>query len=281
MRKICSVDECNRFTHARGWCHMHLRRVVRHGSTDNRRGQNPKRVSVKAICSELDCDKQVEARGLCRTHYTRWLRYGSTQLQRRPRGVCSLEDCERPHNTHGLCRFHYIRQYTPPFKPCSEDGCNQQVRGHGFCGTHYVQKRNQGLLNAKQCPVEDCKRVVAAKGLCAMHRRRMLRFGQLDAPRYELRPSWVSTHDWFMSKVKREDGEGCWLWSGGVHLGYGRFYNADLRKVTPAHHFLAPPLASKGMVYHHLCENGLCVRPEHLEPMTRRDHQQLHHLVTQ
>ena len=212
-------------------------------------------------------------------HYTRVLRNGSTGLQRR-RGVCSLEDCERPHSAHGLCRFHYIRQYTPPFKPCSEGGCNRQVHGHGFCLPLYVERRNQGVWNTRQCSMEHCERLVQAKGLCKVHRKRMVNNGTLEPNQYERRPPWVSNHDWFMSKVDKGDGESCWMWTGSCVRGYGRFYDADLDRVTPAHHFLVPPLRSKGMVYHHLCQNATCVRPEHLEPLTRTEHQRLHHLVT-
>jgi hypothetical protein len=73
----------------------------------------------------------------------------------------------------------------------------------------------------------------------------------------------------FWSKV--EKGEGCWLWRAGVGTkGYGKF--SPVRRITMSAHRYAyeathGPLAIE-LTTDHLCRVRLCVRPDHLEPVT-------------
>ena len=125
------------------------------------------------------------------------------------------------------------------------------------------------------CSVECCDRPSNSGGICTTHWRRMNRAGTYAAPNGR-KPDNMSVLEWFMSKVDKGDGDGCWLWQGQVAVnrgGYGVFYDAEKGKKIRAHHFLVPPLptqqeAGVKMEYDHLCRNPLCVRPDHLEMVT-------------
>lgn len=75
----------------------------------------------------------------------------------------------------------------------------------------------------------------------------------------------------FWGKVLKTDG--CWLWTGGTHLGYGRFRHdgknwlAHRLAWTWEHGPLAP-----GQVLDHRCKTTNCVRTAHLAPMKRPEH---------
>lgn len=67
--------------------------------------------------------------------------------------------------------------------------------------------------------------------------------------------------------------DGCWEWIGarGGH-GYGNF-GVGGRTVRPhryVYELLVGPIPA-GFELDHLCRNRLCVRPDHLEPVTRRE----------
>lgn len=79
----------------------------------------------------------------------------------------------------------------------------------------------------------------------------------------------------FLAFVPRR-GIGCWLWAGHVRKnGYGGF-RVGKRSNTQAHRFafvqsggsLKPPRDA----VHHACLNTSCVRPTHLEAVTRAEH---------
>jgi hypothetical protein len=70
-----------------------------------------------------------------------------------------------------------------------------------------------------------------------------------------------------------EDPSGCWMWTGSRHTkGYGLFHvNTDLR-MQLAHRvsyelFIGP--IPEGLDIGHLCCEGFCVNPLHMEPVTR------------
>jgi hypothetical protein len=72
---------------------------------------------------------------------------------------------------------------------------------------------------------------------------------------------------------------GCWLWTGattgsGHRLVYGRFYDSEQRRVGMATHWSyirSGRNIGKGLELDHLCRNTLCVNPDHLEAVTRRE----------
>jgi hypothetical protein len=79
----------------------------------------------------------------------------------------------------------------------------------------------------------------------------------------------------------REDG--CWEWeSYRSPLGYGRCqWNG--RPGAIAHRVLFEALngpLSPGLEVDHLCKNKACIRPDHLEAVTRDEHARRHPLAT-
>lgn len=72
--------------------------------------------------------------------------------------------------------------------------------------------------------------------------------------------------------------KGCWLWTGPSFVThgntYGLIYGVGNPKGYLAHRYFYEMLVNpipKGMVIDHLCRNGLCVNPEHLEPVTNEE----------
>lgn len=85
----------------------------------------------------------------------------------------------------------------------------------------------------------------------------------------------------FMAKVRIEDG-GCWTWTAGRYPtnGYGYFRNRKAHRV--AYSLFVGPLDPELTVDHlchtadldcpgGLCPHRLCVRPDHLEQVTREE----------
>ena len=91
----------------------------------------------------------------------------------------------------------------------------------------------------------------------------------------------------FMDKVRIQDGpikdSPCWIWTGAVTKGggkrivYGNFKYEG--KAMRAHIFSADIIKKmecpKGFERHHICEDTLCVCPEHLDVVTQQ--QNNHH----
>lgn len=73
----------------------------------------------------------------------------------------------------------------------------------------------------------------------------------------------------FFSKVRMTDG--CWPWTGACHpQGYGTFRVGE--SVHYAHRVMYEQVCGPipdGLEIDHLCHNERCVRPEHLEAVTR------------
>lgn len=72
--------------------------------------------------------------------------------------------------------------------------------------------------------------------------------------------------DRFWNKVDKTPG--CWLWTGSVAYGYGKF--RDGRTVLAhrwAYESIRGPIPT-GLVLDHLCKVKHCVNPDHLEAVT-------------
>lgn len=83
----------------------------------------------------------------------------------------------------------------------------------------------------------------------------------------------------FWEKVEKT--ETCWLWTGGKSgPGYGVIWANG--RLAPAHRvslILAGSPPSADLEVDHLCRVPLCVRPDHLEPVTHAENMRrgLHH----
>lgn len=74
---------------------------------------------------------------------------------------------------------------------------------------------------------------------------------------------------------ERQQNDGCWLWIGAKqstkNLVYGVYRESG--KLRRAHLVYWERIKGKvpeGLELDHLCRNTLCVRPEHLEPVTHK-----------
>jgi hypothetical protein len=74
----------------------------------------------------------------------------------------------------------------------------------------------------------------------------------------------------FFQNIEKTDS--CWLWTGGQNgRGYGNFY--DGRRMVRAHRFsfkLFRHDIPDELVIDHLCQNKLCVNPDHLDAVTQQ-----------
>jgi len=71
MRRICSVEGCERKTKARGWCDMHWKRWWRHGTLEN-----PRPFRGFEGCLVQECRHDHYSNGYCQLHYNRTWRLG-------------------------------------------------------------------------------------------------------------------------------------------------------------------------------------------------------------
>lgn len=72
---------------------------------------------------------------------------------------------------------------------------------------------------------------------------------------------------------KIEFSDGCWLWTASLTKnGYGEFRVGDKLKKAHriAYEMVVGPIP-EGLDLDHLCRNRACVRPDHLEPVTRAE----------
>lgn len=83
--------------------------------------------------------------------------------------------------------------------------------------------------------------------------------------------TWGTPLERFLEKVRKTDN--CWIWTGGHKAaGYGQFMVN--RKKVIAHRWAYEAFVGaipEGLEIDHLCRNPPCVRPDHLEAVTREE----------
>lgn len=152
-QRTCShPGGCGRPQVARGWCHMHYRRVQKTGDPGPSYSLTTRNTGG---CAVEGCSNPFLTRGLCGTHYAR-LRECIGQEQtigRRPEGICAVDGCPRPEMARALCSAHHHRliRHGHPLEgrpPLALDhpsaGCDRGYAARGYCLAHYKQWRRGG-----------------------------------------------------------------------------------------------------------------------------------------
>jgi len=120
------------------------------------------------------------------------------------------------------------------------------------------------------CSVGDCGRKYYAKTFCKVHYQRH-RQGKILDKYVQVRGDNIGR---FFSHIDMIDE--CWVWGGARKgKGYGSIHDKSKSGVQ-AHRFayklFIGPIPKKLQI-DHLCENKLCVNPDHLEPVTNKENQ--------
>jgi CMP-N-acetylneuraminic acid synthetase len=79
----------------------------------------------------------------------------------------------------------------------------------------------------------------------------------------------------FLSKIIIDEKTKCWNWNSTLRDGYGRF-KAEKKVLTASrfsYEFYKEPIL-EGNVIMHICDNTLCVNPDHLLQGTHKDNAQ-------
>ena len=75
----------------------------------------------------------------------------------------------------------------------------------------------------------------------------------------------VPVQNRFWTKVHKQDGNQCWLWTGAKNKqGYGTIECNGTRAAHRIGYELTYGPIPEGMIVLHTCDNPPCVRPDHL-----------------
>lgn len=147
---------------------------------------------------------------------------------------CTFSGCGKPHHANGLCDSHNQAQWRKRAK-CKLTGCN---RTHGRSGPWYCRPHEHHAF-IKQGNVKT----------------------QANLAKFRL-------------NIEPDEKSGCWMWQGGRTRedfgdGYGLIHATGTTWL--AHRFsfvLFNGGHAQGKQLDHLCNRTLCVRPDHLQPVT-------------
>ncbi len=100
--RICSISDCENKHEAKGFCHKHYVRFLKHGDPLIVIQPKSYRFRTTEKCSVINCDRDYLAKKLCRYHYLKNKRINETQK-------CSIDGCENKCIAKGFCNSHYTR----------------------------------------------------------------------------------------------------------------------------------------------------------------------------
>lgn len=140
----------------------------------------------------------------------------------------------------------------------------------------------RGRYLGRICKIKGCKNRHEAKGYCRKHYVRIARAGSQNLSLENLRDFISDPEIRFFRKIIRAN-NGCWIWTGTMRTDeegwtYGQFYfktSDGKNKTISAHRWSYEHFNGKipsGKEVHHNCTNTLCVNPEHLEAITKKEH---------
>lgn len=143
-------------------------------------------------------------------------------------------------------------------RTCSFEGCERTHKAKGFCGTHY----NQVWRRRPKCKQACCNADQVAHGYCRPHEARALqRRRPADQERALAR---------FRRSVEPDWETGCWMWQETPNEdGYGQFWVG--KQFWYVHRFAYVWFLGghpSGKVLDHICNRKLCVRPDHMWPIS-------------
>lgn len=149
---ICTVQECNKRHHAKGYCSMHYKRLLDNGTTDKLLRKPVWNKGTRGICKVDNCNVPNARQGYCNRHALRMDKYGTTDLPKREPEKCSVEGCENEYCANGYCRLHdrrVKRNGTPILQEkeqrfCSIEGCGKKHNGNGYCAMHRARWKRWG-----------------------------------------------------------------------------------------------------------------------------------------
>lgn len=124
-------------------------------------------------------------------------------------------------------------------------------------------------MKHRLCSVYACTDPHNSRGWCRFHYQRWRKYGDpLGGP-----PRRVFGDDARRFWAKVDASGSCWMWTASTNGGgYGGFTIRGTR--TGAHRYAYERMVGpipEGMDLDHLCRNRRCVRPSHLEPVTRSE----------
>ena len=122
IKKICSIENCNKIVVCKGLCNMHYTRLKRHG--------NPLTKLLNEhssdICIIKGCNKKRHDNEYCGTHAARLRRIGKLGKKSK----CSVDGCDNFSMTKGYCEKHYyrFRKYDDPLKLADKEKTKEKQR---------------------------------------------------------------------------------------------------------------------------------------------------------
>lgn len=117
------------------------------------------------------------------------------------------------------------------------------------------------MRSKKICRVEGCERHSHSHQVCRRHLYRLRRYGDPDYVGEDYRPI-----NFRVAKKFKKDEDGCWLWQGYLHNGYGQISYRGFRMSAHrfSYEFFIGELKEKCQVLR-TCGKRNCINPDHLE----------------